>query len=160
VQYTTKVWNKVAYTTLLVYTVAMFERCLYFNVNTLSRKVNRIWMEAFETVGLSPSHAYLLRFVLAEPGLSQQAIANALNLEKSTITRFINKMESEGFIVRRVPATRNTREQAIYPTEKAQQLHAELERIGDNLYADMLKAIGADKLKQLVKDLREAGYNL
>ena len=134
----------------------MFERCLYFNINALTRKVNRIWKDAFETVGLSPSHAYLLRLVLAEPGLPQHSIAETMNLEKSTITRFIDKMESEGYITRKVPATRNTSEQVIYPTEKAKRLHSQLERIGDELYDNMLKTIGTDELKQLVADLRES----
>ena len=138
----------------------MFERCLYFNVNALTRKINRVWKEAYETVGLSPSHAYLLRLILAEPGLPQHTIAETLNLEKSTITRFINKMESEGYITRNVPATRNTSEQVIYPTEKAKQLHSQLERIGDELYDIMLKTIGTDELKQLVTDLRKTSDRL
>jgi DNA-binding MarR family transcriptional regulator len=138
----------------------MFERCLYFNVNTLSRKVNRLWKEAYSEVGLSPSHAYLLRLVLAKPGLSQQAIADELNLEKSTVTRFIDKIEAEGFIVRTISATRSTREQSIFPTEKAKRLHDRLEQIGDNLYTEVLKIIGETDLKTLVKDLREAGRKI
>ncbi|MEN8172743.1 MAG: MarR family transcriptional regulator [Chloroflexota bacterium] len=133
---------------------------MYFNVNTFSRKVNRIWKDAFKEVGLSPSHAYLLRLVLAEPGLSQKTIADILNLEKSTVTRFINKLETEGFIIRQVPAARNTREQTIYPTKKAQLLHSELGRISDNLHAKMLETIGIDEIKELVKDLRKAGHSI
>lgn len=138
----------------------MFERCLYFNTNTLARKVNRMWKDAYNEVGLSPSHAYLLRLVLAKPGLSQQTIANELNLEKSTITRFIDKMEAQGFIVRTVSSTRSTREQSIFPTEKAKQLHNRLEQIGDTLYAEVLNIMGETELKTLVKDLREAGHKI
>lgn len=146
---------KVVYTILFKYIIHMFERCLYFNINALTRKVNQVWKEAFDTVGLSPSHAYLLRLVLMEPGLPQHTIAEIMNLEKSTITRFINKMESEGYIIRKVPKTRNTSEQVIYPTQKAKQLHSQLEKIGDELYDNMLSTIGNDEMKLLVKDLRK-----
>ena len=60
----------------------MFERCLYFNLNALTRRVNKIWGQAFQALGLSPSHAYLLRVVLATPGMTQQEIAAELGLEK------------------------------------------------------------------------------
>ena len=133
----------------------MFERCLYFNTNGLVRKINRIWKEAFAEVGLSPSHAYLLRLAIASPGLSQRAIAEELHLEKSTVTRFIDKMEAAGYLTREILAKRNTREQNIYPTEKAILLSERLEAIGDRLYADMVEAIGENQLKKLVVDLRE-----
>ena len=68
----------------------MVERCLYFNINTLTRVVNRIWDDAFAELGLSPSHAYLLRLVLSQPGLTPKQINLELKLEKSTVTRFID----------------------------------------------------------------------
>ena len=133
----------------------MFERCLYFNSNALVRKVNQTWKQAFKEVGLSPSHAYLLRLVIATPGLSQQMIADELNLEKSTVTRFIDKMEGEGYLTREILSNRQTREHNIYPTDKALALSDKLEAIGDRLYADMLNAVGDDDLNQLVSALRQ-----
>ena len=138
-----------------MYTMLMFERCLYFNANALVRKVNQIWKQAFQEVGLSPSHAYLLRLVIATPGLSQRMIADELNLEKSTVTRFINKLETDGYLTRQILANRNTREQNIYPTEKAEQLSDQLESIGNTLYDQMLREVGEGELKQLVGDLRD-----
>ncbi|MCF6193385.1 MAG: MarR family transcriptional regulator, partial [Kangiellaceae bacterium] len=75
----------------------MFDRCLYFNTNHLARTVGKIWQEAFEEVGLAPAHAYLLRLVLEQPGIAQSKISAELHLEKSTITRFIDKMVDQGY---------------------------------------------------------------
>lgn len=111
-------------------------------------------------LGLSPSHAYLLRLVLAQPGLSQTAIGEELRLEKSTITRFLDKMEAEGYLKRTVTLDRNTREQNIYPTDKARQIHTQLEAIGDSLYARMQAEVGDNELKTLVSDLRQAAEKL
>ena len=75
----------------------MVERCLYFNINTLTRVVNRIWDDAFAELGLSPSHAYLLRLVLSQPGLTPKQISLELKLEKSTVTRFIDVLGKKRF---------------------------------------------------------------
>ena len=98
----------------------MFERCLYFNSNHLARTVEKIWKQAYAELGLAPSHAYMLRLVLERPGLAQRDIASELNLEKSTITRFIDKMETEGYVQR---ASANNKELAIFPTNKAKKIH-------------------------------------
>ncbi|MEM7035063.1 MAG: MarR family transcriptional regulator [Chloroflexota bacterium] len=126
----------------------------------MTRKVNNKWKKQFSEVGLSPSHAYLIRLVLANPGLSQQAIADELNLEKSTITRFVDKMEQEGYINRTISASRNTREQNIYPTEKAIQIQDQLEAISNTLYATVLDLVGESELQALVQELRRVGTEI
>ena len=133
----------------------MFERCLYFNANALARRLNAKWDAAFAPLNLAPSHGYLLRLVLEKPGLSQQSIADELHLEKSTIARFVSKLEDRGLLERR-PAQGSLRDNAIFPTDDAIKLKRPLQQLGDDLYADMTDAIGARNLKALVAALREA----
>jgi len=66
----------------------MFERCLYFNLNALTRRINRIWDDAFANMELSPAHAYLLRLVLDKPGLSPTQICDALKLNRGVKSAF------------------------------------------------------------------------
>lgn len=134
----------------------MFERCLYFNVNALTRKVNRIWDRAFEDLGLSPAHAYLLRLVLSQPGISQKDIAGELRLEKSTVTRFIDALEDKGYLKR----NKVNREQIIHPTRAAVKIEKELNRRGDALYQQMLHDVGKTALVGLVGQLRETSRKL
>ena len=134
----------------------MFERCLYFNVNALARKVNQIWDHAFADLGLSPAHAYLLRLVLSQPGISQKAIARELRLDKSTVTRFIDYLEDQGYLKR----SKIGREQIISPTRNATKLEKELDRRGDTLYRRMLDGVGKTALVGLVRELRETGHKL
>lgn len=134
----------------------MFERCLYFNVNALARKVNQIWEASFADLGLSPAHAYLLRLVLSQPGIAQKDIAAELRLEKSTVTRFIDALEHEGYLKR----SKMGREQAVSPTGAARKLEKELNRRGDALYRRMLDEVGREALVGLVRQLREAGQKL
>jgi len=134
----------------------MFERCLYFNLNALTRKVNKIWEQAFQEYGLSPAHAYLLRLVLANPGITQTGIATELKLEKSTVTRFVEALEAKGYLLR----NKSGREQLVFPAKMAKAIGAQLEQEGNALYRRMIKNLGNDALIQLVADLRDAGGKL
>ena len=78
----------------------MFERCIYFNTNALARKLNALWDEGFAEFGLTPSQGYLLRLVLANPGMTQQSISQELQLNKSTVTRFVNQLEKKSLLQR------------------------------------------------------------
>ncbi len=134
----------------------MFDRCLYFNVNSLARKVNAVWEQAFAEFDLSPSHAYLLRLVLDNPGMAQNWICEELNLEKSTVTRFINVLEKKGLLSRH----RLGREVQVVPTMKAKKIKQKLNSKGDELYRQMLEVLGKDELADVVKRMREAGRSL
>lgn len=134
----------------------MFERCLYFNVNALARRVNQIWEAAFADLGLSPAHAYLLRLVLSHRGIAQKDIAGELRLEKSTVTRFIDALVHGGYLKR----SKAGREQIISPTAAAKKLEKELSRRADALYHRMLEEVGKDALVGLVRQLRETGQKL
>jgi DNA-binding MarR family transcriptional regulator len=134
----------------------MFERCLYFNVNALARAVNRIWDDAFKDLGLSPAHAYLLRLVLASPGISHKAIAAELRLEKSTITRFVDSLQGKGLVMRSRQGAEDNREQRVFPTEKAKGMQEALEATGDVLFKRMRSRVGDTEMKTLVAQLREA----
>ena len=138
----------------------MFERCLYFNINSLTRRVNRIWDKAFAEFDLSPSHAYLLRLVLSEPGLTPKQISQELKLEKSTISRFLDVLETKGMIARKKGRGNDARELGIFPTKKAQAIAKPLEQKGEELYRSMLEGIGERALTSLVSDLRNTEKHL
>jgi len=144
----------VAYTTISIYTCCMFERCLYFNINALTRAVNRIWDKAFSEFDLSPSHAYLLRLVLSSPGLTPKQISQELKLEKSTVTRFLDVLAEKGLIRRKKGVSTDAREQGIYPTRKSEKIAMELENKGNKLYQKMIDGIGKNALTSLVEQLR------
>lgn len=46
-----------------------YSQCLYFSSNALARKMEKLAIECWKPVGLSPSHAYLLMLVLDNPGI-------------------------------------------------------------------------------------------
>ena len=132
----------------------MFERCLYFNSNALARKLSRHWETAFKAYGLAPSHGYLLRLILEKPGSTQQLLADEMLLERSTIARFLDRLEEKGLVQRSV-SDDDPRIKVIAPTPAALQLQDDLRALGDQLYRSMCGKFGANRVARIVKDMRE-----
>lgn len=134
--------------------LAMFERCVFFNSNALVRKLNHRWEEAYRDVGLAPSHGCFLRLVLQKPGINQHEIAEALILEKSTVTRFVEKLETDGWVVRELDK-RDRRIKCVVPTGQLRELEKKLFRISDELYESMSDLLGEKELKDFVGLIRK-----
>jgi len=137
----------------------MFDRCLYFNINALTRLVNKKWEDAFDAFDLSPAHGYMLRVVLSKPGITQKELAAELRLEKSTITRFVDALQKKDLVSRKAGGV-DGREQNIHPTKKAKKIHASLEELGESLYQAMVSTIGKEQMTTLVSKLRESALKM
>lgn len=137
----------------------VFERCIYFNTNALARKLSAIWDEAFSEYELTPPQAYLLRLVLAQPGMTQQAITQELQLNKSTVTRFVNQLEKKGLLIR-TASEGDLRENVIQPTEAALQVQQSLESLGDTLYQSMCDSLGKQSVNTFVESVRVLNQKL
>jgi len=133
----------------------MFERCLYFNLNTLTREVNRLWEDAFRKVGLSPSHAYLMRAVFNTPGITQKNLASELKLSPSTVTRFIDILAARGLLERRHTGE-DARESAIYPGKESKKIKAGLDNIARGLSKQVRTLMNEADVEELIVRLREA----
>ena len=137
----------------------MFERCLYFNLNALTRKVNRLWESEFRQTGLSAPHAYVMRLVLSEPGISQKKLAEELHLDPSTVTRFVDAL-AERRLVRRDTNDTDRRSAAVFPTAEGKRLQKKLEKTGERLFQAMRTRLGDKHFQVLVTALQEARSTL
>lgn len=132
----------------------MFEKCIYFNTNALARQINKIWDDAFKPFGLSPSHAYVLRVVLDQPGISMKQIAEELELAPSTVTRFVDSLINKGFLIR-TSDDADKRGTHISPSPQARSIHKKLEKTGQALYNNLNQIIGKKTFSELVTNIRE-----
>src|SRR5690606_23164267 len=92
--------------------------CMYFAAGALARKVEKLAVECWKPVGLSPSHAYLLLLVLDNPGIQPTGICTQLQLTPSTITRLIEKLEEKNLVTR----TTEGKNTSVFPTDLAQTI--------------------------------------
>ncbi|OSM01522.1 MarR family winged helix-turn-helix transcriptional regulator [Magnetofaba australis] len=138
----------------------MFDQCLYFNVNALSRSINRIWDREYQdAVQLSAAHAYLIWVVLGEPGMPQRRIAQQLGLARSTVTRFVDALVKKG-LVRRQQAEHDGREQLVFPTAQAEAIRAPLEDLHHKLSERVSDILGSDAVANSVTQLRQTRAKL
>lgn len=137
-----------------MYYLHMFEECLYFNSNALARTVTRIWKEKYRQFNLSPPHAFLLRVVLAKPGMLPRELAEELNLTRSTITRFLDSLEKQNLLVRKTTGS-DGREVQIFPTQKAEKIQIQLNDTGKELTQLMKDILGNEELSEVVSTLRQ-----
>lgn len=98
------------------------EDCLFFSVTKLARGFGKIGDDAFSKTGLSPSHAFILYLVNCSGPLHQKEIGEKLHLSPSTITRFIEKLESKGLVEKNVDG----KNAVITSTDKGLALHDEI----------------------------------
>jgi DNA-binding MarR family transcriptional regulator len=76
-------------------------RCLFYSANALARATTRVAEQVFAPVGLAPSAAYVLMTVLREPGTSPGHIAEVMMLDRSTVTRLLERLEAKGLVRRK-----------------------------------------------------------
>ena len=118
------------------------------NFNILARCSAFYRGRAFEELGITANqYAFILR-VCAEPGITQDALAKHLFINKSNATRQLTALENSGFIERR-QSEDDRRVLLIYPTQKAIDVRpAILEKLVEwNDY--LLEGFNEDELQQL-----------
>ena len=126
-----------------------YNQCLYFTANALARKIEKLALESWSKVDLSPSHAYLLMLVIEEPGIQPTALAEHLQLQPSTITRLIEKLEEKKLLVR----TTEGKMTNVYPTPKGKDLSPKLRECVNEFYNSYSTILGKEESAKLVQSI-------
>lgn len=126
-----------------------YAQCLYFTSAALARKIEKMATETWKKVGLSPSHGYLLLAVLEEPGIQPTTLAEHLQLQPSTITRLIEKLEEKKLAVR----TTEGKITNVYPTPKAKELQPKMMACMQEFFEKYATVLGKEESTKLVQTL-------
>lgn len=95
-----------------------FKNCLFFSANALARAITKIADEEFAQTGLPSQYCFLLMLVNEKPSVQPKELADKLSLAPSTVTRFLDKMESQGYIIRAYDG----KHIYVTPTQKAKKV--------------------------------------
>jgi DNA-binding MarR family transcriptional regulator len=80
------------------------------------------------SMGLKGCHASYLEEICADPGISQDKLAQRIFINKSNVARQIVVLEEDGFVTR-TPSQSDKRIMELYPTEKTRQLLPQIKQI-------------------------------
>jgi len=133
-----------------------FAQCLYFTSNALARKTEKLAQESWSRVGISPSHGYLLLLTLEEPGMQAGTLARQLQLQPSTITRLLEKLESMK-LVQRVTEGKTT---SVFPTNRAKQLLPKMQESVTEFTTKYMEILGKEESTRLVHGMAKIADKL
>lgn len=131
----------------------MFDHCLYFNTTALARRLEREWAAAFKPFDLSPPQGFLLRAILATPGVPQRELAATLSIARPTATRALDQLSEKGFVKRRTSAG-DGREVFIFPTDKASEIQVRLNEASGRVTHRLKRFLGEEMFEETVEKVR------
>jgi DNA-binding MarR family transcriptional regulator len=131
-------------------------RCLYYSANALARRITRMAEEEFEPTGLAPSLGFVVMTVNKKHGITAGEIANIMQLQPSTVTRLVDKLEDEGYLTRQMDG----KFMQVYPTAKATRLDDSLRSAWQKLYKRYTALLGEQSAKELTAAIYEATTKL
>jgi DNA-binding MarR family transcriptional regulator len=150
--------NVIHYIPLVLMSVAResYCRCLYYSANALARKITRLAEEEFEPTGLAPSLGFVVMTANKKPGITAGELASTLQLQPSTVSRFVDKLEASGFLARQADGKFTN----IYPTAKARQLDITLQSSWKNLFKRYTAVLGEQDSTALTSAIVAANNKL
>ena len=122
---------------------------MYFVANALGRRIEKLAIESWKKVDLSPSHAYLLMLAIEEPGIQPTALSEQLILTPSTITRLIEKLEDKELVTRDTEG----KQTKVYPTSKAKELYPVLQECLTHFIDNYSKILGREESTRMVANM-------
>lgn len=131
-------------------------QCLYFTANALARKTEKLAQQSWSKVDLSPSHAYLLMMVIQEPGIQPSLLADNLQLQPSTVTRLIEKLEEKKLVVR----TSEGKTTNVYPSPKGKDMLPRLRECLHEFYTGYVSILGKEESAKLVHTMSKVADKL
>ena len=97
--------------------MATFTKC----INTIARCTIQYRTEKLEGCQINGYQCVYILHICQHPGISQDALAEAIFINKSNVTRQLALLEESGFVTRQTSAT-DRRAIEVYPTQKAQDV--------------------------------------
>ena len=129
------------------------QKCIYFTISKMFRMVNKIAEESFEELGIYPTHAFLMIILKEEKkGLTVNEISEALAIAPSTVTRFVDKLVSRGYVKREKSGKNSFTKITQEGLEVIPKLNEAWKKIGDKIE----ELVGNEEyLRKAGEDLRE-----
>ena len=104
----------------------------------VSRCFDSYRRQQLKDVELYPALHLFVSHVCRHPGCAQEALGDALCVDKTTVAHHLARLEEKGYIERK-PSPEDGRCRLVYPTEKATKLYPRLRAAYDAFYRGLLE---------------------
>ncbi len=132
----------------------IFEKCLFFNANSLARSLASIADESFSSMQITPTQGFTLLCVSEMDVHSPSEIARELNMKPSTITRFIEKLVELQYLESR----KEGRNVYVNLTPLGRSKIVEIKVSWSKIYKGMLRVISEKEIADLTNNISEINH--
>ena len=137
-----------------------FQNNIGFMVNRTAKTIVKAMdTELRKKVGITFGQWKVIVMLYNQNGLTQKEIADRLDLEGPTLIPIIDKMEKEGFVVRRVDAT-DRRNNRIYYTEKSSELWDKMIECALKIRQVSIRDISEEDIVFMISILEKIRHNI
>ncbi|MEK3934333.1 MarR family transcriptional regulator [Sporosarcina sp. FSL W7-1349] len=130
----------------------LLRNCLYFTTARFARQMEKLAGEAFSSIDIPPSYAYLIITIHDYPGITQKELCKKLTIAPSTSTRLIDKLVKQNYVERK-PDGKHI---LIYLTEEGTALCNEIYESLNKIYLRHAEILDETHSQQLIHLLHKA----
>lgn len=125
----------------------------------ISERHIRMYLDQrFLPLGINSSqHMYIIK-VCDHPGITQDRFMAQFYIHPSNITRALCSLEKSGFIIRK-PSEADKRTSCLYPTQKAQDIYAEIKKIMHQADRDLMAGLSESDMEKSLELVKTIGEN-
>lgn len=123
-------------------------------ITKIAREINKLTLKVIKDKNIGSTQIDMIHLIRHEPGITQKAIAEKLNLDKAAIARSCSSLEKKEYIIRN-KSVNDARSICIYPTAKAENLKTNKEYIENCYYQWLLEDIDDNKKEIFLQVLDE-----
>lgn len=128
------------------------DKTLFMLINHLSRRFHHNMRTECDKIGISRTYQPILFHLDHNDGLSQLDIAHLTNLTPPTVSVTLQKMESDGLIIRKND-TKDVRRMCIFITEKGRETNNTIKKAAQNVEKELTKNISEKDIETMRKYL-------
>lgn len=130
--------------------------CLYFTASRFARNITKLAEKTLDGGDLAPSYLYMIMIVKFNPEITQKELCSKLSIAPSTSTRFIDKLEKQMLVNRKVDG----KETHISLTEEGEKVYDRFRASLKEMFASYSGVLGKDFSLDLSKRLHDASNKL
>lgn len=130
--------------------------CVHFLLGKALQKVNQISKSKLSPYGVTPVQFALLRMLWKKDGQVGADLGEQLQLDSATITGLLDRLETHGFIERRV-LPNDRRNKLVFLTEKGKSMEIPLCEKMDEMNQEVLSGFNEDEAKRFKEMLFNIG---
>lgn len=127
-------------------------------ISALKRNTQLFASRSLKTEEIGSGQLAVLLTLYRHDGVSQEALAKHLFLDKANVTRAVSSLETEGLVYRVVDKD-DQRKKLVYLTEKAAPLRASHLALMENWNDILLKGLSAEEKEQVLNLLIKMNDN-